>query len=120
MLKISYWKILGYGLLLVVIWFVVLFLMSLIFKFETEMPLSAAITFAVIMALITYFLAKMQKSTNLKSALTYSISWTIIVYLVVLFITLANDTTTVVFGSWISYLGILLMAFAPSLDWIKK
>lgn len=45
-------RAIGYGLLMIVIWNIVLLALSMIFRFETEPTVPALIVFAVVMALI--------------------------------------------------------------------
>lgn len=106
-------RIFGYGLLLLVIWLAVLFLLSVIFRFETSPTPSAIITFAIIMGLIVRWLVSHLKVTSLKEGLLYGCTLTLIVTVAVLIITIANQTTAVIFGNPVIYLVFALMALAP-------
>lgn len=106
-------RILGYGFLLLVIWNIVLFLLSIVFHFDKEMSIGAGIAFDVIMPVVVYLFVRLIKPATLKEAFLYSISWTLFVFLIVLLITIGNGTTKAVFGHWLSYLNIVLMALSP-------
>jgi hypothetical protein len=103
---------------MIVVFNVALFLISLLFGFEgggDGPTLIPAVFFAVVMGLIVYWLVKRLKPISLKEAFAYSISWSSIVLIVILAITIANDTTSIFFGRWFNYLVFLAMAISPAL-----
>jgi len=104
----------GYGLLMVVIWLIVLFILSLIFQFETAPAVPAVLVFSVVMALVVRLFIIRLKPANLKEAFIYSVSWTVITFLVVLIITIPNGTIGNIFGNWAMYLVVILMILAPT------
>ena len=117
-MKKIFLRYIGVGLLMVVIFNIVLLLISLLFGFEegTNGPtLIPAVFFAVVMGLIVYWLVKRLKPVSQKEAFTYSISWTLVVLVAILVITIANDTTNVFFGKWFNLLVFLGMAVSPAL-----
>ncbi len=116
-------RYLGTGFLLIVVFNVVLLLLSLLFGFEDSSKgptFPTAMIFALVMMLAVFVLVNKLKPTSLKEALTYSISWTSIVLIVILVTTIANDTTSIFFGSWFNYLVFLTMAFSPALIRLLK
>lgn len=112
-------KKIGIGFLMVVIFNLVLFVISLIFaseSFETNGPtLIPAVIFAILMGLIVFGVLKWLKPTSQKEAFGYSISWAIIVFAAILFITIPNGTTAKFFGHWFDWLSFGAMAAAPLL-----
>ena len=111
-------RYIGMGLLMVIVFNVVLFLISLLFGFEggSEGPtIIPAVFFAVAMGLIIYWLVKRLKPISLKEAFAYSMSWVSIVLIAILATTIANDTTSIFFGRWFNYLVFLAMAISPAL-----
>ena len=106
------------GLLMVIVFNIVLFLISLLFGFEggAEGPtFIPAVFFAVVMGLIVYWVVKRLKPISLKEAFAYSMSWSSIVLIAILATTIANDTTNIFFGRWFNYLVFLAMAVSPAL-----
>jgi len=117
-MKKIFLRYIGIGLLMIVVFNVALFLISLLFGFEgggDGPTLIPAVFFAIVMGLIVYWLVKRLKPISLKEAFAYSISWSSIVLIVILAITIANDTTSIFFGSWFNYLVFLAMAISPAL-----
>ncbi|OGY25981.1 MAG: hypothetical protein A2Z24_02585 [Candidatus Woykebacteria bacterium RBG_16_44_10] len=117
-MKKLFLRYIGIGLLMIVVFNVALFLISLLFGFEggAEGPtLIPAVFFAVVMGLIVYWVVKRLKPISLKEAFAYSISWASIVLIAILATTIANDTTSIFFGRWFNYLVFLAMGISPAL-----
>ena len=104
----------GMGILMIVIFNVVLFMTSLLFSFESEGPsLPASLVFACAMGLITSLIIFMQRPKSRIESLGYSVTWTGITFIEMLITTVANDTTSIFFGSWFNYLVFVAMDCAP-------
>lgn len=111
--NVSWGKVFGYGFLLYIIWNVVLFVLSMFFHFEINPPAIAIALESVVMAGITYGGIRIARPANRKAAFVYSIGWTLIVYGLLLLVTIGNDTTSVIFSNWGTYLGMILMPIVP-------
>jgi hypothetical protein len=116
--KKTFARVFVYGLLLFVILNVVLFVLSIIFGFETNIPQNAGIVAGIVMAIITTVFVLLRKPKSIKDVLYYSGAWTAIVFVLLLLITIPNKTTAVVFGNWIGYYVMALMIFVPVLGWV--
>jgi hypothetical protein len=110
-------KNVGIGFLLLIVFNLVLFLISLPFGFEggehgpTLLPMAI---FAVIMGMVVWlFLKYWIKPASQKEAWSYSLSWAGIVFALILLITIPNGTTKTFFGPWFDWLWIFAMALAP-------
>lgn len=109
-------RIFGYGLLLYIVFNVILFILSIIFRFETEINRVAGVCLAFIMVFIMrWIIIKKFKIITVKEALIYTTGWTMIIFLLLLILTVANDTTKVLFGNWIAYVMMVIMIFCPLL-----
>ncbi|MCL5094064.1 MAG: hypothetical protein M1355_02955 [Patescibacteria group bacterium] len=99
------WKIIGYGLLFPFFWLIILFVLSLIFSTDNPMNFMAGNVFvALVLGAISYFFVKRIGATDMKEGLTYGVSWAAILLLIQLPITIPNQTTNIIFGTWTSYL----------------
>lgn len=115
-MKKIFLKNIGIGLLLYVIYNFVLFGLAMIFGFEdnsTGPTTFSALTFAILMGVIVYAFLKLAKPKDQKEAFGYSLSWTGIVIALLLVITIANNTTGILFGNILYYLPYIAMAAAP-------
>ena len=114
-------RIFGYGFLLYVVFNVVLLVLSIIFRSETEINRIAGVFLAVIMVLIMrWIIIKKFKINVAKDALVYSAGWTIIIFILLLVVTVANATAKVLFGNWITYVIMVIMVFCPLLELTYK
>lgn len=116
-------KNIGIGLILVVVFNIVLFIVSLIFGFEdsgTGPTILPAFIFAILMGLIVYGFLYWLKPKSKKESFGHSTSWSVIVFTAILITTIANDTTSVFFGGWYNYLVFIVMAATPLIPQIKK
>ena len=105
MLKKLYRKIIGLGLLLFVATMLLLFIMSIITG--SEQPIDhpwVGIVIAVIMAFFSLWLSRHLPLESTRQALTVGIIWALMLVAILLFIAIPNQTTSVVFGQWPSYL----------------
>ncbi len=123
MIKKILLKNIGIGLLLVVVFNLVLFVVSLIFGFEDGgigPSILPAFIFAAAMGLIVYGLLCLLKPETKKESFGYSISWSVIVFTAIILTTIANETTSIFFGKWYNYIVFIVMAIIPLVLKIKK
>lgn len=117
-------KIVGIGILMITIYHLVLFVLSMLLGFESVEPagiapvnmLIAAVLMIVLMALFVRGFLKLAKPVDVKEAYTYSISWAIITFAVIMLITIGNQTTGFFFGKWYNYLPFVAMGIEPLAD----
>jgi len=84
------------------------------------MPTYAIVVHGIVMAVVVWLLIKWQKPADKKEAFSYSVSWTVITFLLLLVVTIGNDTTGVLFGNWGTYLDMALMILPPMIEFRKK
>jgi len=107
-------RIFGYGVLLYVVFNLILFAMSMIFQFETEINKLGGVCLAIIMSLIMRWIIVVKfKITTTQDVLVYSAGWTIVIFALLLVVTIANETTKVFFGNWIAYVIFAIMILFP-------
>jgi len=94
-----------YGFLLFLIAMIGLFVLSMILG--TEQPIDQPIGMAVVAVLlgaVSYWFVRRIKPENMQEALLYGTGWALVVAMILLAITIPNQTTEVVFGNWSTYL----------------
>lgn len=108
-------KTIGYGLLLIPIWFVSLFVLSIFFKNEQPIDfVSANIITAAVMTLAAWWLARKIHAQTTKEGMTIGALWAVIVLVVLFIVGFDNKTLGNIFGNWTTYLtyvGILVGSF---------
>ncbi len=98
-------KTIGFGLLLIPIWFVTLFVLSIIYQSEQPIDfISANIIAAVVMMLVAWWLGRKLKLETTKDAGLVGIVWVIIVVVILGIVAFGNQTQGIVFGNWSVYL----------------
>lgn len=119
-MKTFFVRYLGIGILMYILSNIVLFILSMLFRFETAITPLASIVFALLMGAISYlFLRKITPSSS-KEALGYTAAWAGIVLLLLLIVTIANDTTQVFFGQLFNYLIFIAIVAASLLPRASK
>lgn len=108
-------KIIGYGLLLIPIWFVTLFILSMIFKSEQPIDfVGANVIVAVVMIIVTWLSARNIRVQTMKEATSVGAFWVAIVLVVLFIVGLGNKTLSIIFGHWpvyLTYVGIIAGIF---------
>jgi hypothetical protein len=105
----SWLKILGYGFLLFVATNILLFIVSMAVGSEsTEYPPAdhpwAGIVLAILVAICSWGLSRRFNVTTIKQALTLGASWAVMLIVLLLCITIPNQTTSKIFGEWSTYI----------------
>lgn len=116
--KTSYLKIFGFGFLLFIVTMVLIFIMSLVTGTEdTEYPpakfLWVGVVIAVLLAACSLWFSRRLHPTTTKQAFTYGVIWAVMQIGFMLFITIPNGTTSIVFGQWSTYLIFVGVAAGP-------
>lgn len=112
-LKISL-KVFGFGFLLFIITMLLLFLMSIVTG--SDQPIDywwAGIVVAVIMAAFSLWFSRLMRAATTKQALILGVIWTLMLAAILLIIAIPNQTTSIVFGQWSTYLIFVGVAVGP-------
>lgn len=108
--------LIGLGLVLVVIFFIATFALSLILGVpDTDPPPAHGfLILAVIMGLCSFFASRFMKPANRKQAVTHGVVWAVIAVVVILGIAIPNQTTAKFFGNWGVYFVFVGIALGPA------
>jgi hypothetical protein len=118
--KKSWPKIIAYGFLLFIITNILIFVLSLVTGSEsTEYPAEKHLWVGLVLALLvagcSWWLSRRLHPATTKQALTIGASWAILNIGFMLFITIPNETTSKIFGLWVTYLVYVGIALGPVL-----
>ncbi|MFA5107868.1 MAG: hypothetical protein WC497_06150 [Patescibacteria group bacterium] len=109
-------RVIGYGLLLFIITMVLLFVMSVITG--SDQPLDkwwVSVVMAIIMMAVSLWFSRTLRPGTVSQALLYGGVWAIMIAGLLLAIAIPNDTTSIVFGQWPTYLVFIGVAVGPVL-----
>ncbi|MBI5037641.1 MAG: hypothetical protein HZC01_02980 [Candidatus Kerfeldbacteria bacterium] len=106
--------VLLFGLVLFVVTNILFFILSIVAG--TEQPFDywwVGIIVALVMAACTWWLTQWLKPASMQQAFTNGIVWAIEIAVLLLMITIPNQTTSAVFGQWSTYLIFVGLAVGP-------
>lgn len=115
-MKQIFFKGIGIGLLMIFIYNIIMFVVSFLFEIEdySKGPeLLPSICFAALMGIVSFGMVLLIKPDSMGDGFIYTILWAIIVFIAVWILTIVNDTTTIFFKEWYSYLSFFSIAITP-------
>jgi hypothetical protein len=121
--KKVYWgiKIAVLGFVLFFVFNIVLFIASIILGTENPFDFTIGmVVVAIVLSALSFAGALLIKARSNGEIFACSLSWLLIVLVLLLFITIGNQTTGVVFGHWPSYLLFVGIFAGPWLIKFKK
>ncbi|MFH1236350.1 MAG: hypothetical protein V1685_05450 [Parcubacteria group bacterium] len=121
----KYLKIFGYGFLLFIVTNILLFILSMVIgTVETENPMAkhswVGIVLAILISGCSWLFSRRFHPTSTKQAFSYGVMWAILNLGFMLFVTIPNETTGIIFGQWSTYLIYIGIAVGPALGNKKK
>jgi hypothetical protein len=103
------WWVLGLGLVFIPSWLLFFYLASL----ALYDLLVDTLVVALALGILSYLLSKVLNVETKQEALVSGCVWAFLLFLVELLITLLNETTGIIFGTWATYVVYVVIALAP-------